>query len=100
MQGFLDESGLFIIYLFAFYAKIQNGHQKWRENDFWEKSPVDSADKLWIKNFVEIASSCSISEMNMFLCFIQKFKMATKSGGKAIFGKERLWRYHVGPKFR
>ena len=36
MQGFLDESGLFIflfIYLFyfiffAFYAEIQNGHQK------------------------------------------------------------------------
>ena len=44
MQGFLDESGLFIFYLFfffAFYAEIQNGHQKWHENDFLEKSPVD-----------------------------------------------------------
>ena len=31
MQGFLDESGLFIflfIYFFAFYSEIQNGHQK------------------------------------------------------------------------
>ena len=50
MQGFLDESGLLInlfiyfFFFFAFYAKIQNGHQKWHENDFWEKSPVDSAN--------------------------------------------------------
>ena len=40
MQGFLDESGLFI-YLF------------------------------------------------IYLCFLQKFKMASKSGGKTIFGKNR-----------
>ena len=58
MQGFLDESGLFIFlfiyFFFAFYAEIQNGHPKWGENDFWEKSPVDSADNLRVKNFVEI----------------------------------------------
>ena len=29
------------IHFFAFHAEIQNGHQKWRENDIWEKSPVD-----------------------------------------------------------
>ena len=72
MQGFLDESGLFnlFIYLFfAFYAEIQNGHQKWWENDFWEKSPVDSVDNLRVKNFVEIALSHSVSEINTFLCF-------------------------------
>ena len=50
MQGFLDESGLFIFYLFiyffAFYAEIQNGHEKWRENDFWKKSPVDYSSKI------------------------------------------------------
>ena len=58
MQGFLDESGL-LIYLFfwGFYAEIQNGHQKWQENDFWEKLPLDSADNLWVKKFVEIALS-------------------------------------------
>ena len=22
---------------FVFYADIQNGHQKWQENDFWQK---------------------------------------------------------------
>ena len=38
MQGFLDESGLFIyLIFFVFFAEIQNGQQKWRENDFWEK---------------------------------------------------------------
>ena len=89
MQGFLDESGLFFIYLFILrYAEIQNGHQKWRENDFWEKSTVDTADNLWVKSFMEIALSCSISEINRFLHFTQKFKMATKSGGKKIYAKK------------
>ena len=51
--------------------------------------PVDSADTLWVKNFVEIALSRSVSEINMFLHFTQKFKMAAKSGGKMIFEKSR-----------
>ena len=90
MQGFLDESGLFIyLFFFAFYAEIQNGHQKWQENDFGEKSPVDSADNLQVKNFVEIALSRSISEINGFLRFTQKFKMAAKSDGKTIFAIKR-----------
>ena len=38
----------------CFFAKIQDGHQKWQENDFREKSPVDSAHTLWVKNFVKI----------------------------------------------
>ena len=98
MQGFIDESCLFnffffFIYLFFFFflcvcvfkAEIKDGRQKWQENDFSEKSPVDSADTLWVKNFVEIALSHSVSKINMFLRFMQKFKMATKSGGKTIF---------------
>ena len=36
--------------VFAFYAEIQDGHQKWRENDFWEKSLIHSGDTLQIKN--------------------------------------------------
>ena len=54
---------------FAFYAEIQDGRQKWRENDFCEKSPVDSANTLWVKHFVEIALSRSVSEINAFLHF-------------------------------
>ena len=77
-------NGLFIflfIYLFfcVFYPEIQNGHQKWHENDFWEKSPVDSGNNLRVKNFVEIALSHSISEINRFLCFTQKLKIVAKS---------------------
>ena len=77
-------SGLFSLF-FVFYAEIQNGRQKWRENDFCEKSLVDSADSLWVKNFIEIALSRSISEINAFLCLTQKFKMAAISGGKMVF---------------
>ena len=72
----------------AFYAEIQDVHQKWREKDFWEKSPVYFRDTLWVKNFVEIALSHSISEVNVFLRLMQKFKMAAKSGGKTFFCKK------------
>ena len=58
------------VYFFAFYAEIQNGHQKWRENNFCEKAPVDSANTLWITNFFEITLSHSFSEINTFLCFM------------------------------
>ena len=51
-------------HVFAFYAKIQDGRQKWRENDFWEKSPVASPNTLQLKNFVKIALSRSVSEIN------------------------------------
>ena len=83
------------IYFFAFYAEIQNGHQKWRENDFWEKSPVGSADNMQVKNFVEFTLSCSISEINRYLRFTQKFKMATKSGGKTVFAKKRQYTLQI-----
>ena len=105
MQSFIDESGLFIFLKFflSFYAEIQDGRQKWRENDFCKKSPVDSADTLWVKNFVEIALSRSVSETNTFLCLTQKFKMAAKSGGKTFFflqnNASRLCRYPAGQKF-
>ena len=68
-------------------AEIQEGRQKWLENEFCEMSPIDSADILHVKNFVEIALSRSVSDINRFLCLTQKFKMATKSGGKMIFAK-------------
>ena len=74
---------------FVFNAEIQDGRQEWKENDFWEKSAVDSAATLWVKNFVEIALSRSISEISRFLSLTQKFKMAAKSGGKTIFAKIR-----------
>ena len=73
------------IYFFAFYAEMQDGRQNWRENDFCKKSPVDSAYTLRVKNFVEIALSRSVSQINTFLCLTQRFKMAAKSGRKTNF---------------
>ena len=71
--------------VFVFKTEIQDGRQKSRENDFCEKSPEDSADTLWVKNFVKIALSHSVSEINSFLRLTHKFKMAVKSGGKMFF---------------
>ena len=50
----------------TFYAEIQDGRQKWWENNFGGKSPEDFADTYWIKNFIEIALSRSVSEKNGF----------------------------------
>ena len=77
------------VYLFfsAFYAEIQDSRQKWRENNFWEKSPVDSADTLWVKK-LRRNHSISYRFRDVFLNFTQKFKMAAKNGGKMIFGKK------------
>ena len=62
IQGFADECGrFFFFFFFAFNTEIQDGHKKWKENDFWGKSPVDSGDTLWVKNFIEIALSCTLS---------------------------------------
>ena len=41
-----------------------------------------------VKNFVEIALSGTVFKINMFLYFTQNFKVATKNGGKTIFGKQ------------
>ena len=67
--------------VFAYYAEIQDSRQKWRENNFWENLTAESGDTLGVKNFVEIALARTFSEINAFLQFTQKFKMATKSGG-------------------
>ena len=69
----------------AFNTEIKDGCQMWRKNDFCKKSPVDFADTLWVKNFVEIALSRSVSEKNVFLRLTQKFKMAAKNGGGKQF---------------
>ena len=57
--------------VFAFYAEIQDGHQKWPENDFQGNLPVDSGDTLRVKNFIDITLACSISEINTFYAEIQ-----------------------------
>ena len=68
--------------------KIQDGRQKWREKDFWEKSPVHSTDTLWVENLVEIALTRTVMEINACLPFMQKLKMSAKNGGKMIIINE------------
>ena len=81
--------------VFAFYTEIQDGRQKWRENDFWDTVAEDSVHTLWVKNFVKITLSRTISEKNAFLYFTQKFNMAVKNGWKTIFGKKLHVTLHI-----
>ena len=73
--------------ILAFYAEVQDGHQKWRENNFWKEIPDDFADNLEVKNLVEITLSCTISQINAFLHFLQNIKMADKYGGIQFLAK-------------
>ena len=58
---------------FAFYAEIQDGRQKRQENDFCKKLPVYSAVTLWVKNFIEIILSHTISEiLKVFTISVKK----------------------------
>ena len=68
-----------------FMQKFKIGRQKSQENYFWERWADDSTDTLGIKNFIKIALSHTVSEINVFLRFTQKFKMATKNGGENDF---------------
>ena len=60
---------VFFLVVFALYAEIQDGRQKWQENDSWEKWLLDSANTLLVKNFI-------------------KTKMATKNGQENDFRKK------------
>ena len=82
LQNMPDESA----YTLRGQKFLQNGCQKWRENDFWQKVANDSIYILQVKNFVENCSVCIVSEINAFLHFTQKFKIATKNCGNRIWG--------------
>ena len=77
------------------FTDINDGHQKLQENNFWGKSPIDSADSPCVKKVAEIALSRTVLEINMLLRLMQKFKMAAKSGGKAIFEKSLQFTFQV-----
>ena len=91
----------FFCFVFAYNTEIQDGHQKWRENNFWEKWPLDSADTLQVKNFIKIALVRSISEINEFLCLRRNSRRPPKVVGKLFLGKlaSRFFKYTVGQKF-
>ena len=71
----------------AFYTEIEDGRQKWQENNCWEKSLIDSAGSLWVKNFVKIALSGSVFEINVFLPFLRRnSRWPPKVAGKRFLG--------------
>ena len=81
--------------MYLFYTEIQDGRQKWQENDFLESSTVDSLYTLCVKNLIEIDLSCTISEINVFLRLTQKFKMDAKNGRKVIFAKSHQYTLQI-----
>ena len=70
-----------------FYTEIQDGHQKWWKNDFWEKLPVDSTDILRVKNFIELTISHTISQINQFFVLHRNSRLPPKMAGKRFLGK-------------
>ena len=46
---------------------------------------------MGVKNLDQIGMFHTVSQINVFLCFTQKFKMAAKNSRKMIFGKTRQW---------
>ena len=86
IQSFVDECAIFF---FAFYTEIQDGCQKWLENDkttFWEKSPVDCQDTLWVETFVKIALSSTVIEKNVFFSFYAKIQNVCQKWREIILG--------------
>ena len=61
--------------------------QKWWENNFWQKVAADSVHTLRIKNFVEIALSHTVSEINAFLHLRRDSRWPPKVAEKGFLGK-------------
>ena len=55
----------------SFLHKFKMATKNGGKTIFWEKLPVDSADTLGVKNFVEITLSWTISKINAFYADIQ-----------------------------
>ena len=80
-----------------FYAEIQDGQQKWQENTFWKKVLDDSV----VENFIEIALTCAVSGINVFLVFYTEIQDGRQKWREAIFDKKEpddsvysLWDSH------
>ena len=66
--------------IFAFYTEIQDGRQKWQENHFGQKVADKSTHTLWVLNFVEIALSLTVFEINDIFHFCQNSRWQSKIG--------------------
>ena len=84
--------------VFALYAEIQDGCQKWQESDFCEKLPVDSANTLWVQNF---SISHCFQDKGAFCTLCRNLRWPPKVGGKQFLTKvtSRIFIYPAGQKF-
>ena len=64
--------------VYVLYAEIQDGQQKWRENDLWEMSPVDSADTLEGQKFRRNCSITHCFRENTFLLLCRNSRWPPK----------------------
>ena len=71
----------------TFHAEFQDGRQKWQKNNFWKEIPDNFADNQGVKNLVEITLSCTVSQINAVLHFLQNFKLADQYAGNTFFSK-------------
>ena len=59
--------------------------KKWRENDFWQNIADDTVYTLQVKNYIEMAVSCTVSEINMFCILCRNSIWPPKMAGKLFF---------------
>ena len=74
----------------AFFCVLRRNSRwlpKMAGKDFCEKSSVDSADNLQVRNFVEITLSQTVSQINVFCVLHRNSRWSSKNGGKVIFAK-------------
>ena len=68
-----------------FFAKIEDGRQKWQKLNFFQFHIEYSATTLWVKNSVEIALSLTVSEMLRFFVFHKNSRWPPKVAKIEIF---------------
>ena len=74
-----------ILTFFSFFAKIQDGRQKWRKLNFFQFHIKYSGTTLWVKNSVQIALSLTVSEILTFFGFPKNSRWPPKVAKIEIF---------------
>ena len=83
------------LYLTPFLRKMRfcvlTRNSRWPPNMAGKRLLSKSSRSIWVyswpKNFIEIAQSCTVSEIKALLSFTQKLKTAAKMVGKQFFAK-------------